>query len=290
LFFECKFAFMIWCWFASILGSALHFQSIEDIWSICDRGWSPQCKTVIQATIVNIFSTVWYYRNQSRFQDSKTNWQMAINTIIAAINLSGNNTSKVSNSSVTDLITLKKFDVHINPPKPASIKEVFWSPPYLDWIKCNTDGAATSSNSACGGIFRDSNSNFLSCFAENLGCGTAYFAELSAVMKATEIASQHNWKNLWIESDSSLVVMAFSNDAMIPCCMRNRWLNCKKLLYQMNFVVSHIYREGNKCADKLASLGLDISGVYIWTALPVFLRDFFVHDRVGLPNFRVSNL
>lgn len=152
LVFECKFSFMIWCWFASILDSALHFQSIEDIWTICDRGWSPQCKSVIQATIVNIFSTVWYYRNRSRFHDTKPNWKLAINNIIYAVNLSGNNTSKVSNSSVRDLITLKKFDVIIHPPKPVCIKEVFWSPPYLDWIKCNTDEAANSTTSSCGGI------------------------------------------------------------------------------------------------------------------------------------------
>jgi len=84
--------------------------------------------------------------------------------------------------------------------------------------------------------------------------------------------------------------MAFSNDAMIPCCIRNRWLNYKKFLYQMNFVVSHIYREGNRCADKLASIGLVVNGVTIWLALPDFLRDLFAHDKQGIPNFRVSNL
>lgn len=199
LFFECKFVFMIWCWFASILDSTLHFQSIEDIWTICDRGWSPQCKTVIHATIVNIFSTVWYSRNQCRFQDCKPNWQLAINNIISAVNLSGNNTSKVSNSSVRDLVTLKKFDVIIHPPKPVSIKEVIWSPPYSEWIKCNTDGAANSTTSACGGIFRDCNANLISCFAENLGGCSAYHAELSAVMRATEIAFQRNWKNMWVK-------------------------------------------------------------------------------------------
>jgi len=166
--------------------------SLLDIWTICDRDWSSQCKSVIQATIVNIFSALWYYRNQIRFHDSKRNWKSAVNNIISAVNLSGNNTSKVSNSSVKDFITLKKFDVNIHSPKPVSIKEVFWSPPYFDWIKCNTDGAASSTTSACGGIFRDSSSNFLSCFAENLGGCSAYLAELSAVMKATKIASQSN--------------------------------------------------------------------------------------------------
>jgi len=244
---------------------------------------------VIQATIVNIFTSIWFSRNQSRFQDIKPNWKLAINNIISTVHLSGNNTSKVSNSSIRDLITLKKFDVPIHPPKPISIKEVFWSPPYFDWIKCNTDGAATLTSSTCGGIFRDSNSNLLVCFAENLGGGSAYLAELSAVMKATEYASQRNWKNLCIEPESSLVVMAFNNESMMPCCIRNRWLNCKQLLYHMNFVVTHIYRKGNRCADKSASIVLDSNGVNFWLVLPGFLRELFVHDRLGLPNFRVSN-
>jgi len=53
LFFECSFAFKLRCWFATILDTPLQFQSITDIWSTCDRGWSPQCKVVIQATTVN---------------------------------------------------------------------------------------------------------------------------------------------------------------------------------------------------------------------------------------------
>lgn len=290
LFFECKFSFMIWCWFASILDTSLHFQSIEDIWTICDRQWSPQCKIVIQATIVNIFSTIWYSRNQCRFYNAKPNWKLAINNIISAVNMSGNNTSKSSNSSVRDLITLKKFNVIIHSPKPVSIKEVIWSPPYSGWIKCNTDGAANTTTSSCGGIFRDSNANILSCFAENLGGGSAYHSELSAIMRATEIAFSRGWRNVWIETDSSLVVMAFNKDSMIPCGFRNRWRNCKHLLYKMNFLVTHVYREGNRCADKLASIGLDLHGITIWLCLPEFLISLFLLDKQGMPNFRVSHV
>jgi len=57
----------------------------------------------------------------------------------------------------------------------------------------------------------------------------------------------------------------------------------------MNFVVTHIYKEGNKCADLLASKGLEAQGVRIWLDLPDFLRLLFVHDMQGMPNFRVSN-
>jgi len=286
LFFECSFAFKIWCWFASVIGSPLQFQSISVIWSICDKGWSPQCKIVIQATIVNIISSIWYSRNQSRFHNKVPYWQVAINNIIYVVKLSGNNTNKLSNSSIRDFTILEKFNVDIHPPKPAYIK-IIWCPPIAGWINCNTDGASTATSSSCGGIFRNSNGNFL-CFAENLGGGSAFLAEISAIMRAVEIASQRGWRNIWIESDSALAVMAFNKISMIPCNLRNRWINCRVLLTDMNFVATHIYREGNKFADKLAAKGLEIQGVTIWMDMPDCINCMLVHDRLGMPNFRVS--
>jgi len=74
----------------------------------------------------------------------------------------------------------------------------------------------SSASSSYGGIFRDSNSNFLLCFAENLGGGTAFHAELSAVMRSIELAHHRRWKKLWIETDSSLVVITASNMDLVP--------------------------------------------------------------------------
>jgi hypothetical protein len=56
IFFECPFAVQIWYWFSTVIGLNLRFQSIDDIWKTCDRNWNPQCKVVITASLVNIFS------------------------------------------------------------------------------------------------------------------------------------------------------------------------------------------------------------------------------------------
>jgi len=87
LFFECSLSFKLWYWLASILDTNLHFQFVSDICTLCDRGWSPQCKIVIQASIVNIISTIWYFRNQSRFQNKKPHRKLAIKNIIYAVSL-----------------------------------------------------------------------------------------------------------------------------------------------------------------------------------------------------------
>ena len=52
---------------------------MEQIWLILDRGRSPQCKVVIKACIINLINTIWYRRNQSRFQDKLIHWKTAIN-------------------------------------------------------------------------------------------------------------------------------------------------------------------------------------------------------------------
>jgi hypothetical protein len=54
LFFECDFSFGLWRWLATSLNLVLRFQSMEDIWSLCDRARSPQCKIVIKAALINV--------------------------------------------------------------------------------------------------------------------------------------------------------------------------------------------------------------------------------------------
>jgi hypothetical protein len=54
----------------------------------------------------------------------------------------------------------------------------------------------------------------------------------------------------------------------------------------MNFFVSHIYREGNHCADKLASLGLTLPGFTWGNQIPPQLRDDFGRNRLGMPFYR----
>lgn len=132
-----------------------------------------------------------------------------------------------------DLIILRKLHIKIHPPRAPSIREDFWNPPFISWIKCNTDGAINVVTSSCGGIFRDNDAIFFTGFAENLGAGSSYHAELSTVIKAIEVAVSRGWLNLWIETDSTLVVMAFNNVALIPCSLRNKWRNCMLSLKQM---------------------------------------------------------
>jgi hypothetical protein len=52
LYFQCSFANSIWSWLFSILNINLQINDINEIWNICDRGWTPQCKVAITASYV----------------------------------------------------------------------------------------------------------------------------------------------------------------------------------------------------------------------------------------------
>jgi len=227
IFFDCPCAVKIWTWFSAVIHINLNFLNVEDIWKLCDRGWSPQWKVVIKATIINILATIWFVRNQARFNNKKIHWQSGINLVSSNVSLTGNNIKLTSTSSMIDFQVLKKFDIQIHPPRAPVIKEVLWSPPLHNWIKGNSDGSTTSTSSACGIIFRNSFSDSVLCVAENLGASDAFNAELCGAMRAIEIAHQRNWSNFWLETDYMLVVMTFANDSIVPWNLSNRWCTVK---------------------------------------------------------------
>lgn len=142
---------------------------------------------------------------------------------------------------MTEFVFLKALKINIHPPKATITKEVLWHPPLTNWLKVNTDGAVLKNpiKAACGGIFRNSFGFTVGCFAQKLDTESAFIVEIYGAMLAIEIANQNNWLNIWLETDSMLLVMAFKSAHMVPCSLRNRWANCLELTKNMNFLVSY---------------------------------------------------
>jgi hypothetical protein len=120
LFLECRFAKNIWSWLAAVLNVNFAFMDFSDIFKLCSASWSPLCKLVISAAIVNCFYFIWYARNQSRFADKKLQYSTAINLVIAAVSLSGNHSTLRAYSKISEFVLLKAFHVnmkYVNAPK-----------------------------------------------------------------------------------------------------------------------------------------------------------------------------
>ncbi|MCH80179.1 ribonuclease H protein [Trifolium medium] len=290
IFFECEFACKLWSWLAGCLNTPFVFNSLGDLWKLCDDLWSPQSKVTVIAAIVNLINTLWMVRNQARFNDKIITWKTAIEIIISNTALSGNNTKKRASSSLRDFSFLKLFDISIHHPKASFVKEVIWHPPSLNWFKCNIDGSSNFSGSACGGIFRNHLADFQFAFAQPLGVDSPFSAELFGAILAIEYAFSNGWHNLWLESDSMLVVNAFKEPHKpVTWALRNRWNNALVLLSNMNCIVTHIFREGNVVADLIAKHAQTIPTCVSWYTIPPFILDVLSRDKLGLPNFRLCS-
>ncbi|XP_019423006.1 PREDICTED: uncharacterized protein LOC109332480 [Lupinus angustifolius] len=292
LFLTCCFARSIWNWVMTVFSINFDFTSVASILSSCNHHFNKQVTEVLLACVINAINGIWYCRNQQRFEDKKISLSVAISKLRADTTLAGNLSSVTGWTNINEFVILRKFQVTARIPKAPKVCEVVWQYPQEGWIKANTDGAAHGSPGYAGGggIFRDSSGACLVCFASYLSIQNAVYAEMHSAIKAVNIAFNCGWRNLWLESDSTMVVDIFKNNSLPPWKLFTAWNNCKHQLQSMNFHITHIYREGNSCADKLASYGISSQENTIWNSAPLFIYEEFSRNRLGLPNYRFSNL
>lgn len=100
---------------------------------------------------------------------------------------------------------------------------------------------------------RGSRGEILGCFASYIGINHSLHAEPVAAMIVIELVHSKGWKHIWLECESMLVIVAFKSSKIVPWSLRNRSNHCLSLCKSMQFIFTHIFREGNCCADKLAS-------------------------------------
>ncbi|XP_058761870.1 uncharacterized protein LOC131635273 [Vicia villosa] len=156
--------------------------------------------------------------NKARFEDKIWSWKTCTSAVSAHAKLVGNNSKKASNSDINNFNFLKKFDINLNPRRQLATLEIYWSPPLDGWIKCNTDGVAIGNPSvdAYGGIFRNHLAEHVLSFCDFVGIESSKNAEFLGALKAIELAKQHNFSKLWIETDCTFVVNAFKNHDLVP--------------------------------------------------------------------------
>lgn len=258
IFLRCGYAQSVWLWLGSILHLNIDLSSTKSVLSVCSKQWSSQLADIVLAAVLNCFWVIWNCRNSSRFHNKILPITSAINLVKALVSLTGNQSPGFTSSSMFEFSILKSFKIDGKVNKALLLKQVDWYTPLGPWIKCNTDGAARGSPgiAACGGIFRNRMASILGCFTLNIGMVNSLTTEFTAAILAIEIALKNNWSSLWLECDSMLVVDAFKSPSRVPWKLRCRWKNCQYILANMNFQVSHIFREGNCCANRLADYGI----------------------------------
>ena len=128
---------------------------------------------------------------------------------------------------------------------------------------------------------------FIGAFSGFLEVQTALVAEFFGVLHAMEEAQKMGLTNVWLECDSVLVCAAFTARTNVPWMLRNRWNTSLNFCRTIRFRVTHIFREGNACANKLANLGFIHRESFHWyNRLPSSLFLEFFMNRYSLPMYR----
>ena len=161
-----------------------------------------------------------------------------------------------------------------------------WRPPHLDLVKINCDGATfkAQNKSGVGVVIRDRNGMVLASMAKQIPqLYTALEIEAMAASTALSFASQLGFHRGILEFDSLVLVSALlknstylSTDGLLLDDIRFYASFFNQLLY------SHVKREGNKVAHKLAKHALCISDFLVWMEdVPPPIRSFVQDDMDG---------
>ncbi|KAJ6767231.1 hypothetical protein OIU79_023067 [Salix purpurea] len=149
---------------------------------------------------------------------------------------------------------------------------VSWKRPRIGWTKLNFDGSCkgTAGEASIGGVFRNHEAKFLLGYAESIGIATSTVAELAALRRGLELVLENGWGNVWFEGDCESLVDTIVKRKTVTCKEAQKQVSRINLIMPQleNCVVTHVFREGNRAADKLASIGHQLQKPEIWRHIP----------------------
>ncbi|KAL8508541.1 hypothetical protein ACS0TY_018966 [Phlomoides rotata] len=224
------------------------------------QNFSPQVLSIWRLGVVTMVWLVWDQRNRCIFDGATARSSHTLAQFWALMReVNGCNIGCMKNT-VFDLSVLLKFGIIGRPSKAPSSICIRWQPPSIRFIKANIDGGATGAPGRLtdGGVYRDNFGVFRGFFAMHHGSGFAFEAELATAFSAVEIAFDKHWLHLWLETDSIYVVNILKrHTSLVPWRLLGQWHRVRRMMGDMQIVVSHIFREGNTTADRLTREPVD---------------------------------
>lgn len=163
---------------------------------------------------------------------------------------------------------------------------VSWEKPKFGWTKLNFDGSCKGGGTgrgSIGGVFRNHKAEFLLGYSESIGRTTSTIAELAALRRGLELALENGWNDVWLEGDAKTLVDIIVQRRQVKCAEVQRHINhIKSIIPELNnCLVTHIYREGNRAADRLAQMGQQFKKPQIWLQPPHEVLKIMDDDAEG---------
>ena len=166
------------------------------------------------------------------------------------------------------------------------LRQIWWEKPDLGWLKLNTDASSNAALglAAGGGLIRDASGNWVIGFTRKLGRLNSFTAKAWALRDGLLLCCNLKLSAVVVELDAKALVDALSNPSYSNSVISPLFDDCKLLASQIPHLrLKHIYREANKCADRLANLGLSQQPDFVvHYSPPVGLVSVVADDCLGV--------
>ena len=178
--------------------------------------------------------------NYAQFQD-KIEVSRAISVIKDLTCLVENSSKVPMKNDMLDFNVIKLFGINTCSDKVLRLLLVRWEFLLSGWVKINTDGVAR------GILVLLLIEVFFMGVWENVLVFSLRFLKFGLLLLLSFMESYMIWRKL-------KRCVAFTVKTNVPWMLRNRWNTCLNYCGKIRFRVTHIFREGNLCVDKLANL------------------------------------
>lgn len=172
--------------------------------------------------------------------------------------------------------------------------DVRWQPPATGWVILDTYGAARDGGvvDGCGGVLRKADGAWLSGFSKHIGQATAYEVELWGVHEGLLLAQACGFTCVKLSLDANVFVQGLNGSTQGSVLGLQLLMSIKKIMAGDWLIrIWHVYRETNKVADALASLGCQLTAsLLVYDALQDAIRQLLVSDAMGVSTPRCINV
>nr|XP_027122189.1 uncharacterized protein LOC113739144 [Coffea arabica] len=164
---------------------------------------------------------------------------------------------------------------------------VAWEKPPLGLLKLNSDASVNCGRASGGGLLRDSHGKLIFAFYKEFGDQAVLEAESMALLCGLQLCHQRGLCPSLVEVDSKTLVQLVGSGVIAKWPLCNTLRKVRDLLQGFSASFSHIFREANSSADRLAAIGAGGTRVYDqFQQLPALVRASIILDVRGVPGVR----
>ena len=152
-------------------------------------------------------------------------------------------------------------------------------------MKLNLDGSVLGNSKKAGGgaVLRCSNGKWAAGCLRKLGNTSYILAELWVLRDGLFLSKQVSLENICVDMDAEFLVYLRSNTTVVNLSLEPLLSDCKNLMKMfLNCIMAHVFREVDRCADRLARLRADLhSNRLILYNPPPMVEDLLTSDKDG---------